>query len=397
MKDATRGASLALNLIAIAAFSLMTTIVFATARTQVKLAVVNVRQTQAQAIAEAGLEDALNQLYKDNGWRTGFANKAFGTGSYTVTLTTGTPPTIASTGYSESIAFTGAAVKTVTITALYVSTETPTRGVTVGKMLTLAGTGSIDAYDPEVSLIPSTGSFIAGVEILSYASGAGQRGIDTSGSTCPPSVIKGNVILNTTANNTPGASCVSGIIGSTTTTKALVTTQCADYNCTVTNDNASVAAYMASGNYSVPNSSTATIYAGTYYFHQISVGNNSVLNVDTSTGVVRIFYDVKFQEGSNCQVNNLSRVPANLVIADMGSGAKVDLSCTKPLHAYLEGLTNEFEIHTGAEVYGHIVSDKLTIDTGGKMHYDLGEGVSYDHMSWTVGSSGSWQESFKRQ
>jgi len=42
---------------------------------------------QARAIAEAGLNDALSELRADSSWRSGFANKAFPCGSYTVTVT----------------------------------------------------------------------------------------------------------------------------------------------------------------------------------------------------------------------------------------------------------------------------------------------------------------------
>ncbi len=54
---------------------------------------------QAQATAEAGLNDAFYQIRTDPLWTTGFTNKAFNGGSYTVAVT-GTLPnrTITSTG-----------------------------------------------------------------------------------------------------------------------------------------------------------------------------------------------------------------------------------------------------------------------------------------------------------
>ncbi len=55
--------------------------------------------TQALAVAEAGLNDALYQIRTDSSWTTGFNNKAFNGDSYTVAVT-GTLPnrTITSTG-----------------------------------------------------------------------------------------------------------------------------------------------------------------------------------------------------------------------------------------------------------------------------------------------------------
>lgn len=52
---------------------------------------------EARAIAEAGLNDAFSELRDDSAWTTGFTDKAFGGGSYTVVVS-GT--TITSTGTS---------------------------------------------------------------------------------------------------------------------------------------------------------------------------------------------------------------------------------------------------------------------------------------------------------
>jgi Tfp pilus assembly protein PilX len=56
---------------------------------------------QSMAIAEAGLADAFSQLRTDSNWTSGFNNKSFGGGSYTVTVTGPLPnPVIESTGTS---------------------------------------------------------------------------------------------------------------------------------------------------------------------------------------------------------------------------------------------------------------------------------------------------------
>ena len=56
---------------------------------------------EAQAIAEAGLNDAFSELRVDSSWNSGFSDKTFDNGSYTVTVS-GTLPnlTITSTGTS---------------------------------------------------------------------------------------------------------------------------------------------------------------------------------------------------------------------------------------------------------------------------------------------------------
>jgi Tfp pilus assembly protein PilX len=57
---------------------------------------------EAFETAEAGLNDAFAQIRSSSSWTTGFINKAFNNGSYTVTVT-GTLPnrTITSTGASS--------------------------------------------------------------------------------------------------------------------------------------------------------------------------------------------------------------------------------------------------------------------------------------------------------
>ena len=56
----------------------------------------------AETTAEAGLNDALSELRVDSGWNTGFTDKSFNGGSYTVTVTGSTPNlTLTSTGTSS--------------------------------------------------------------------------------------------------------------------------------------------------------------------------------------------------------------------------------------------------------------------------------------------------------
>ena len=60
-----------------------------------------INAVEAQATAEAGLNDAFSELRLDSSWTTGFSSKAFNGGSYTVTVSGTLPdPTITSTGTS---------------------------------------------------------------------------------------------------------------------------------------------------------------------------------------------------------------------------------------------------------------------------------------------------------
>lgn len=58
---------------------------------QIQLMKNEVFSAQALSIAEAGIADAFSQLRSDPNWNSGFSNKSFGGGSYTVTVTGSLP------------------------------------------------------------------------------------------------------------------------------------------------------------------------------------------------------------------------------------------------------------------------------------------------------------------
>ena len=92
-------------LIAVFAIALLATLVMGILQMnteEIQLMVNHINAVEAQAIAEAGLNDAFCELRDDSSWTTGFTNKSFSDGSYTVTVS-GTLPIleITSTGTSD--------------------------------------------------------------------------------------------------------------------------------------------------------------------------------------------------------------------------------------------------------------------------------------------------------
>ena len=92
-------------LIAVFAIALLATLVMGILQMnteEIQLMVNHINAVEAQAIAEAGLNDAFCELRDDSSWTTGFTNKSFSDGSYTVTVA-GTLPnlTLESTGTSD--------------------------------------------------------------------------------------------------------------------------------------------------------------------------------------------------------------------------------------------------------------------------------------------------------
>ena len=91
-------------LIAVFAIALLATLVIGILQMnteEIQLMVNHINSAEAQAIAEAGLNDAFSELRDDSSWTTGFTDKSFSGGTYTVTVS-GTLPnlTLESTGTS---------------------------------------------------------------------------------------------------------------------------------------------------------------------------------------------------------------------------------------------------------------------------------------------------------
>jgi hypothetical protein len=405
-----RGTTLVLNLFVMVVFAATAAIVYKSAKTMVGETVYFERSAQAQALAESGLEDALHSLYSTATWRTGFNQKALGTGYYTVSVATISALSIqvVSSGYSASIFGTGRAVKSVTATVQFVSTSAVTDAV-MSNDLTVNGT--VDAYDPRVNVSPSATDFIDGGTI--WAENIGPT------SACGSVRIKSNVLVYNAAapslggSTYPGSGCVNtptDTITSTTSHVSLPMHTCdatcqalaAPYLAQINVDNPLTTPYNpgGGGTLTVGQDQVVTIASGTYYLKSVAV-NKGTLNVNTTFGPVYIYYTNSFSMTSNashpCAINNTSKFPSQFLIADVSGSHTVTLNCPGQLHAYLEGSANHFTVQSGQEVFGHFSGADTTIDAGGKLHFDASQGYSANHVTWTTGSSGSWSEGYKRQ
>jgi len=386
------GSTLVLNALIMTVFAMTAVIVYASAKSQVTAVVHDAREVEAQAIAEAGLEDAMHSIYMNPDWRAGFTQKPFGAGYYTVTLTSASPPYILSTGYSSSLLLRGRAVKTVGALVEYTPGACPYAVMaagTGGAAVTIDG--KVDSYDITSTLTPSATEFTSAATVRS------NKNIDIGGAACPPAHIFGNA---THVTGAPTAACIFGSITTTTTTLTV-----ADFPAPGTNDN--LTGITPSSAYSggmaqkldVNAGETVSLASGTYVFKQINIAGTGILNVQTSSGAVAVYLKNNFTAVSGCQINNISKVPARFHFFGINGGNKVTLNCATPLHAYLEGSQSNFEL--AQEMYGHFCSDRVEISSAtgavGLLHYDLGGGGLVSHVKWTTGPSGSWSESYVRQ
>lgn len=331
----------------------------------------------------------MHGIYMNTLWRTGFYQKPFAGGYYTVTLTTANPPYIVSTGYSAPLLLTGRAVKTVSALVEFTPGACP-YAVMADKALEIEG--SVDAYDITTTLTPTTTQFTTGANVRS------NNYVNVTGEACPPAHIFGDVVAQ---GSVPAASCVSGAVTLTTVTLPLANFDCP--SCETVNDNNTginpSSAYNNGGQaLMVAAGTTVTLSTGTYFFKKITI--NGTLNVDTSSGSAAIYVKNNFFTGPDCQFNNLSKIPARVHFYSTNPGNVVVLNCKSPFHAYLEGSQAQFRL--AQELYGHFCADSVhitsdTVDGYGRVHYDLGGGGLVDHVRWTTGVNGSWSESYARQ
>jgi Tfp pilus assembly protein PilX len=96
-----RGSVLLITIFATALLTAITIGILQMNTEEIQLMRNQIYAAEAQAIAEAGLNDAFSELRVDSSWNSGFNDKTFNSGSYTATVS-GTLPnlTIISTGTS---------------------------------------------------------------------------------------------------------------------------------------------------------------------------------------------------------------------------------------------------------------------------------------------------------
>jgi hypothetical protein len=100
-KQKNNGAVLLMTIFATALLSAVTIGILQINTEEIQLMRNQIYAAEALAITEAGLNDAFSELRVDSSWNSGFSNKAFSNGSYTVTVSGSLPDlTIESTGTS---------------------------------------------------------------------------------------------------------------------------------------------------------------------------------------------------------------------------------------------------------------------------------------------------------
>lgn len=375
----SKGSTLVMNLIALAVFSMLAAVVYRITRFQVAEAVYHMRLAQAHGIAEAGLEDALHELYADPGWRAGFKNKPFAGGSYTVTISTEDPPWVRSTGYSRPIVFLGPAVKTVAVKVKIRWSNQASCAIQAASRLSIDGV--VSAYDSAVNPNPLLFGF--GAHVCSNGTLEALAGI-----------IRGNATYF--SGSPPNLDLVEGQIIHSTYTTPLAShdgSAFADANDNLTGlAPASVYTGVTKDVY-VPLAQTATLRPGVYYFNKLVV--DGTLVADTVSGPVTIYLTGDLNGAASAVtggIENTSRIPSLLSIFGQGK-QNIYLKSAIPLRARVE--TPGGQLHISQIVYGKAAADVVVL-TGAAFRFDkqLGGEGSPSSVGW---EAGTWSASYARQ
>ncbi len=366
----SRGSGIVMCLVSVVVLSALSITSYRLTQAAVKESLYQRRGMEAQAIAEAGMEDALYQLYLNSGWRTGFSQKPFFGGYYTVTLSTDNPPWITSKGYSAAIARFGRASRTIRLQSRINFGSGSSWGEFAQSVYSVAGT--VDAYDSAINPQPS--SFSNGANVWSNGevrtSGRGIR-------------IFGNVSYRTGA--APDPQNISGAIFQSTYSISLPVRDGSAY--ITNNDNAtgltpSSVYNAATKNVDIRRGRSATIRTGNYYFNNVDV--KGTLNIDASSGPVVIYLAGDWIR-ANGDVINPTYLPSNFAIYGQAA-TLLDFSSPTALYAVVEApLAN---VNINQIFYGRVIGNNVDVANRAAVHHDLqfGGGLQATHVDWQPGS-----------
>jgi len=355
-------------MLTMAVLGVMSVAIYKLAKTLVYESVYQEHLAQSHAIAEAGLEDALHQLYLSPSWTAGFQNKPFAKGSYTVSIVGGASPVITSTGYSPPIPFLGTARTTVQATAQF------TYGANVCPNLSGVSKaflqGVVDSYSSSVNPNPATfnygGNLCSNSNVQIQSSAA--------------DYVNGDVYYGTAP--APPASQVRGTLYPSTLTFVVPFYNGSSYVSTNSNlTGISPISYYSGGQLTVPSGATVTMQPGNYYLSGLTINSGGTVVANNTSGAVIIYLNGSMN--LNGTFTNKTLIPSQLAIYTQGSDS-INLQATSgSFYGVVEG--PGATIFTSQVVYGRLAGASLNLTAN--LHYDLqtaGSGSTVTHVGWEM-------------
>ncbi len=349
-----RGAGLVIALLTLAVTGILAAAVSSAMRTLLRDSLYQERLLQAQAIAESGAEEALARLSRDGAWREGFGKKGFLEGYFEVVLSSGPAPTVTATGYSKPLALFGRARRRVSFKARVVPLPRLLYGVAAGDTLFfIAGQSLVDSYDSEADPDPR--------EFGKNGNALTNRNLVIAGK---GTAVYGNAAYRT--GSEPPLGAVSGQVLKSQQDLALPPEDGSAY----VGENDNQAGLQPSFIYDparrrllVPWNAVATIRSGVYHFNEMRI--DGTLRAKPVEGPVVIYLSGGLNLTGNLE--NPSKIPANLVIYGQGSNIAWTLAGQRPLYAALYAPTTD--VILSQSLYGALAGRKVSF-LRGALHYD---------------------------
>lgn len=374
-----RGMAMLMTLAILVVVSALAGTTVLTLRSLMRDSVYQKRLLQAQAIADAGSQDAMRQLVSSGTWRTGFSQKPFAGGYYTVSLSTHTRPWITATGYSPTLALLGRAVRTVKFKANVLPVTRKPYALICRKKITTEALATVDSYNSETATDPvlfSTSAVVWTNQDVGLALG---------------SVISGNLFYF--SGSAPPAGTVLGTVTKSTYTQTLLYFSGSGY----VNDNDNLTGLQPQTYYNPGNKdlhvtagSTATIKTGVYYFNRVDIDGR--LDVKITNGPVVIFFDANLTVTSGGVLNNPTHIPGNLLMyAQTVNTIAVD--STTPIYAVIEARTADLTLNSA--FYGGISGDTCVLEAGARLHQDLS--MQRPQINTVRVTPGTWTSTYAKQ
>lgn len=118
-------------------------------------------------------------------------------------------------------------------------------------------------------------------------------------------------------------------------------------------------------NFSLTGNETYTLPAGTYFFHDLVLSGQSVLNL---SGETVIYLTGELKRAGGTQVNTNTQLAGNLRI--YSSGGDIDISSDNDFYAVIYAPLSRVELGGTADFFGAIVARELEIRGVSQAHYD---------------------------
>ncbi|KAA3634261.1 MAG: hypothetical protein DWP97_07440 [Calditrichaeota bacterium] len=355
--------------------------------TNVDLSFNQVHEEQSFYIAEAGAKKAFYALNDSSTWRNGYSNETYGTGTYDVVLIDSMTDTtlfdtviIVATGYHNEAQAT-------------VEIETVPEYKHPFQQAMFADAGiSLDRNTCTDSFNSDSGSYAS--TVLDSLGSIGSNGTITSAKDVN---FGGDVSVATAGGITLGVN--NTVNGDTTSIADSVDLDIIPSSEYTWAESVSPAPLGLSGSNFSYNSSTKnltmgssgilTLQSGTYYFNDITCGQDSQILLAPGADVT-LYINGDIVLNQNSTVNDGGN-PADLIVYSRGSNLQFDQGNT--FYGAFYGPNAHIQYDQTTNVYGALVGNSIKLDKGACFHYDRNLG------NLTKGTTGvmlfsSWGEDY---